>query len=155
MSLAPSLPLDVAAALVFRHGRLLIAQRPDGSHLAGLWEFPGGKREAGETWEDCLRRELVEELDADVEVGELYEEVVHAYPGKTVRLRFYRCRLAAREPRPVGCAAVRWIAPAELAAHQFPPADAVLLERLRHDPRVWEGEAGGSTCGGAGPARPG
>ena len=133
-------PLDVSAALLFRNGQLLIAQRPPGGHLAGLWEFPGGKREPGETWEDCLRRELVEELDAEVEVGPLYAEITHDYPTRTVRLRFFVCRLTAREPRPVACAAVRWVDRSGLDTHEFPPADAALLDRLRTDPQVWSSQ---------------
>jgi 8-oxo-dGTP pyrophosphatase MutT (NUDIX family) len=68
-----SAPIEVAAGLVFRQGRLLITQRPACSHLGGLWEFPGGKREAGESLADCLRRELREELGIEVDVGELVE----------------------------------------------------------------------------------
>jgi len=135
----PAVPavIDVSAALVFRGGRLLIAQRPEGGHLAGMWEFPGGKREPGETWEECLRRELREELDVDVEVGRLFEEVTHAYPTKTVRLRFFLCRLPTGEPRPVGCAAVAWVSPEALGRYEFPPADAGLLQRLASEPSLW------------------
>jgi mutator protein MutT len=122
--------IEVSAGLVFRDGRLLITQRPVGSHLAGLWEFPGGKRELGETWEACLERELAEELDVRVAVGRLFEEVVHDYPGKRVHLRFFVCRLAAGEPAPIGCAAVAWVTAGELGRYEFPPADANLLTAL-------------------------
>lgn len=132
-------PIQVSAALIFRAGRLLIAQRPPGGHLAGLWEFPGGKLEPGETWEACLRRELREELgnEVEVEVGDCYEEIVHAYPEKSVRLRFLRCRLRDGEPRPVQCSAVAWISCDQLDQYRFPPADAALLGRLKADPVVW------------------
>lgn len=130
--------IDVSAALVFRNGRLLIAQRPPGGHLAGLWEFPGGKVEPGETWEQCLRRELIEELDVETFVGPLYQEILHEYPGKTVRLRFFTCRIpSGAEPQPLGCADLRWISREELGAFEFPPADAALLDRLRADESVW------------------
>lgn len=129
--------IDVAAGLVFRAGRLLITQRPPGTHLAGLWEFPGGKLQAGESWEGALVRELREEIDFEVIPGRLYEEVVHAYPEKTVRLRFYRCRAGAGEPRAVECAALAWISKEELSAYAFPAADARLLERLTEDDAVW------------------
>jgi len=85
----PSGVIDVAAGLVERDGLILITQRKEGSHLAGLWEFPGGKREPAETWQDCLVRELHEELAITVTVGELRYETVHHYPEKSVRLRFY------------------------------------------------------------------
>jgi mutator protein MutT len=69
--------IEISAGLVFRDGRLLITQRPDGGHLAGLWEFPGGKREPGESFEDCLRRELREELGLDIEAVEWIESITH------------------------------------------------------------------------------
>src|SRR5208283_5627612 len=121
--------IDVAAALVFRDGRLLITQRHADAHLGGLWEFPGGKREPDETFEACLARELREELGIEVAVGELVESLTHAYPEETVSLRFYRCRWLAHEPRPLGCADFRWVTPETLAEHAFPAADARLLEK--------------------------
>lgn len=127
----------MAAGLIFREGRLLITQRPPGSHLAGLWEFPGGKREPGEPWEACLRRELHEELGIEAGVDGLYQEIEFEYPGKQVRLRFYRARVLEGEPQPLGCAALRWIGPDGLDAHAFPAADALLLDRLRADRVSW------------------
>lgn len=129
--------IPVAAGLIVRDGRLLVAQRPAGTHLAGLWEFPGGKVQPGESWEDALQRELQEELDCTVHVGALYEEVVHPYPGKTVHLRFYRCSLTQGEPRPVECAAVTWTDRERLRQFEFPPADARLLDRLQADTAFW------------------
>ncbi len=130
-------PIQVAAGLVFRRGKLLITQRHREAHLGWLWEFPGGKREAGETFEACLGRELREELGIEVAVGELVQSLTHAYPGKTVHLRFYRCTLTAREPQPLDCSDFRWIGPDELANYAFPAADARLIETLRADPRLW------------------
>ena len=133
-------PIEVAAGLVFRGGKLLISRRRAQDHLGGLWEFPGGKRERGETFEQCLRRELHEELGVNVEVGALLESITHDYPGKRVLLRFFRCRLAAGEPepRPLGCAAVAWVGRAELSDYEFPAADARLLARIKTDPDLWE-----------------
>ena len=122
--------IEVSAALIFRGGKLLITQRHAEAHLGGLWEFPGGKREAGETFEQCLVREIREELGVEISVGELFEEVAHAYPEKAVRLKFFTCKLPAGEPRPLDCAAVRWVTKAELADFGFPAADARLLARL-------------------------
>jgi 8-oxo-dGTP diphosphatase len=132
-------PIDVSAGLVFRAGKLLITQRPAGGHLAGFWEFPGGKREAGESFEECLRRELREELGAEVEVAALLQEITHTYPEKTVRLRFFSCRLGSGEPAALGCQAVAWVTAAELGDYQFPAADAALLARLRSTPEWWVG----------------
>ena len=128
--------IEVAAGLAFRDGKLLITQRPSGTHLQGLWEFPGGKREPGETWESCLVRELREELDVAAEVGTLFEEVRHQYPAKSVHLRFYLCRLLG-EPRAVQCAAVAWVERNRLRDFAFPDADATLLQRLETTPSVW------------------
>jgi len=123
--------IDVAAALIFRDGKLLITRRRDDAHLGGLWEFPGGKREPDETFEQCLVRELREELGVKSSVSELFEEVTHTYPEKTVRLKFFICRLARGEPQPLGCAAVKWAGKSELGNHDFPAADARLLDKLR------------------------
>jgi 8-oxo-dGTP diphosphatase len=129
--------IEVSAALVFRSGKLLITQRHADAHLGGLWEFPGGKREPGETYEQCLARELREELGIEIEVGALFEGVTHAYAEKTVHLQFFLCRLPNGEPRPLGCAALKWVAHEELANHEFPAADARLLEKLASDSRLW------------------
>lgn len=131
--------IEVAAGLIFRRGRLLIAQRRAGDHLGGAWEFPGGKRERGESFEVCLARELREELGVEVQVGQLVEQVDHDYPEKEVHLRFFLCRLTQGEPQPHGCAALAWVAPEELALYHFPPADAQLLEKLRAHTEWWQG----------------
>jgi len=129
--------IEVSAGLVFHNGRLLITQRPEGGHLAGLWEFPGGKREPHESFEDCLRRELREELGIEVEAGPLVESIDHEYPEKSVHLRFFRCAWTAGEPQPLGCAAFAWVTREQLAAYSFPAADARLIEKLQHDPQLW------------------
>ena len=122
--------VEVSAALIFRDGKLLITQRHADAHLGGLWEFPGGKREPNETFEQCLVREIREELGLEISVGELFEEVVHAYPEKTVRLKFFICKILSGEPQPLDCAAVKWVTKAELATVDFPAADARLLKKL-------------------------
>ena len=130
--------IEVAAGLVFREGRLLITQRNTGTHLGGLWEFPGGKREPGESFEQCLTRELGEELGIEVSVGELVESLTHAYPEKTVLLRFHRCIWQRGEPQPLGCADFKWIDSTQLYGYQFPAADARLLDRLKSDTALWQ-----------------
>ncbi len=128
--------IEVSAALIFRDGKLLITRRPAQSHLGGLWEFPGGKREAGETFEQCLIREIREELGVEISVGELFEEISHDYPEKSVRLKFFICQLLSGKPQPLGCAGVKWVAETELAGFQFPAADARLLRKLKGKPNV-------------------
>jgi len=123
--------IEVSASLIFRDGKLLIAQRQASAHLGGLWEFPGGKREPQETFEECLVREIREELGVEISIGELFEEITHAYAEKTVRLKFFICELLNGEPQALGCAAFKWIEKLEMADFQFPAADAQLLEKLR------------------------
>ena len=123
-------PVEVSAALIFRQGKILITQRPTDTHLGGLWEFPGGKRESGESFESCLLREIREELGVEIAVGNLFEEITHAYAEKSVHLKFFICELLTGEPRPLGCAAIKWVGKPELANYDFPAADARLLEKL-------------------------
>jgi mutator protein MutT len=123
--------VEVSAALIFRDGKLLITQRQSGSHLGGLWEFPGGKLERNETFEECLAREIREELGMDISVGELFETVSHDYPDKSVHLRFYVCKPLAGEPQALGCAEFKWVEKEELRNYPFPAADARLLDKLR------------------------
>ena len=130
-------PIDVAAGLVFHQQKLLITQRPAGTHLAGLWEFPGGKREPGESFEECLVRELREELAIEVTLGQLFEEITHEYPELSVRLKFFLCRLAKGEPRAIGCDAYEWVTKEGLDKRDFPPADERLLGRLVDREALW------------------
>ncbi len=127
----------MVAGLVFRDGRLLITQRRAGDHLGGLWEFPGGKLEPGESAAEGLRRELREELGIDAQVGERLGLVEHRYPERNVRLEFFRCTLLRGEPQPLGCQATAWVTAAELERFAFPAADAQLLTQLRASPALW------------------
>ena len=129
--------IEVSAGLVFRNGKLLITQRHKDAHLGGLWEFPGGKRETHETFEECLVRELREELGIEVEVGDLLESLTHTYPEKTVSLKFFRCRWKQNEPRAIDCLDLKWVTAAELRDYEFPAADARLLQMLQGSPALW------------------
>ena len=130
-------PVVVAAGLLFQRGKLLITQRPPGGHLAGLWEFPGGKCEPGETLPECLQRELHEELGVVANVRECVETLEHAYPEKTVQLSFYLCSLVIGEPEGREGQSIKWVGPDELRHYQFPEADAQLLEKLKANPDWW------------------
>ena len=124
--------IEVVAALVQdEKGRYLITQRRKGSHLAGLWEFPGGKREADESLEEALRRELAEELSARFAVGQRVETVRWEYPERTIVIHFYRCRLESGTIEPREDQAMAWVAPERLSDFDFPPADRDLIARLR------------------------
>jgi 8-oxo-dGTP diphosphatase len=121
--------VDVVAAVVERDGRYLITRRLEGTHLAGLWEFPGGKTLPGEQPEDALRRELQEELGVEATVGDLIDTVNWTYPEKSVRLRFFRCALLG-DPRPQERQEMLWVQAGELSTYRFPAADLQLIERL-------------------------
>jgi len=122
-------PIVVVAAVIERDATYLLTLRPDGTHLAGHWEFPGGKVHVSETHVEALRREIFEELDAVAEVGELVHTVTHAYPEKTVELFFYRCRLEG-VPKPMMGQQMRWVPRVELASLPFPAADRDLISQL-------------------------
>jgi len=122
----------VAAAVVERDGRFLITRRLEGTHLAGCWEFPGGKCEADEAASSCLAREMREELDAEVLVGEEILRTRHSYADRVVELRFLRCSLNGT-PKPLLGQEVRWAGREELRALPFPPADSELIELLTPD----------------------
>ncbi len=129
----PAGVVRVAAGIVVQKGRYLIARRPAGTHLAGLWEFPGGKCEPGETMEACLHRELWEELAVRITEPEPVQVVRQAYPEKTVELHFYRCGIRDGTVRPLPGSEVRWVTASELSAFEFPPADQPVIERLQRE----------------------
>ncbi len=129
--------IDVSAGLVFRDGLLLLTQRHQNAHLANLWEFPGGKREPDETFEDCLVRELREELGIESAVHECLHEVTHPYPGKTIHLKFFRCSLVEGEPKAIDCQALAWVTRDQLGDYPFPEADAGLIGHLQENHGLW------------------
>jgi len=119
----------VTAAVIERDGRFLLTRRLEGTHLAGHWEFPGGKLHAGETLEECLAREIREELDARVEVGPEILAAVHDYPDRSIELRFFRCVLKS-DPTPTMGQEMRWVALRDLPSVELPPADDELVRLL-------------------------
>ncbi|MGB9341610.1 MAG: 8-oxo-dGTP diphosphatase MutT [Polyangiales bacterium] len=124
-------PIVVAAAVVIRAGRVLLTRRAEGQHLAGMWEFPGGKLEAGESPEEALVRECREECGIEVEVNDILEVTHHRYPKKEVLLLFYRCGLRAGEVRHLQVADHAWVAPPELDRYPLPPADERVVARIQ------------------------
>jgi mutator protein MutT len=120
----------VAAAIVERDGRFLLTRRLKGTHLAGAWEFPGGKCERGETLEACLVRELREELAVETTVQGLFLVTRHVYAERTVELHFFRAMID-RDPTPQLGQAMRWVPRNELGTLTFPDADRELIDLLR------------------------
>jgi 8-oxo-dGTP diphosphatase len=119
----------VVAAVIERQDRFLVTRRQDGVHLAGFWEFPGGKVADGESHTDALCREIHEELDVNILVRELVLETSHEYADRVVTLFFYRCDLVGT-PRPMIGQEMTWVARDELPFLKFPPADDELIQRL-------------------------
>ena len=123
----------VAAAVLVERGRVLLTQRKRGTHLEGLWEFPGGKVEEGEDPRDALARELREEIGIDAEVGEIVDVTFHRYEAKSVLLLFYATtrRAGSPEPSAIDVAAIEWGDATALDPARFPPADVAVLAKVR------------------------
>ena len=123
----------VAAALIDADGRVLLAQRPEGKSMAGLWEFPGGKVDAGESPEAALIRELHEELSIDTKESCLapFTFASHAYDDFHLLMPLYLCRRWWGDVHPREGQAVKWVRPMRLADYPMPPADVPLVAMLR------------------------
>ena len=130
-------PVKVAAGLVFKNDELLISKRPECVHLGGLWEFPGGKLEIGETYEDCVIREIYEELGIEVKVDYIFEEVLHQYSEITVFIKFFICNLQRGVPKKIQCSDFMWVKRNDLGLYDFPSADIKIISRLRNDNALW------------------
>jgi A/G-specific adenine glycosylase len=120
----------VTAAIIGRRGRLLITQRKPDGFLGGLWEFPGGTQEKGESLEECLKREIREELGVDIEVSELFATVKHSYSHFRITLHAFVCALLRGRIRKLGVADYRWVSLQELHDFAFPKADRVIIQEL-------------------------
>ena len=119
----------VTAAVIRRGNEYFVTRRQRGVHLEGFWEFPGGKCDAAETLEECLRREIREELDAGIVVRGKLLSCTHEYSERTVELHFFECEFVG-EPSPMLGQEMRWVSRADLRSLQFPPADDELIALL-------------------------
>ena len=131
-------PTEVVVAVAFdKDGRFLMTSRPEGKVYAGYWEFPGGKQEAGETVEQCIVREIREELGVCCRVGNFLMSTSKAYPHGEFKLMFYRAELdGTAEPQALVHQELRWVRPEELAQYAFPPADVEIINFLRGTPEI-------------------
>jgi 8-oxo-dGTP diphosphatase len=125
----PREPIVVVAAIIERDDRFLLTLRQPDTHLAGHWEFPGGKCDPSETHAEALRRELHEELDIVAEVGACVFQITHDYRDRSVSLYFYQCTFAG-VPKPMLGQGMAWVGRAELPTLPFPEADRALIDRL-------------------------
>lgn len=131
----PPLPRkSIGVAVIWNgEGQILIDRRPQSGLLGGLWEFPGGKLEPGETIEACIQREIREELGIEIEVGDRLITVDHTYSHFHVTLNVHHCRHISGEPQPIECDEVRWVTLAEIDQYPFPKANVQIIEALRQD----------------------
>ncbi|MBN2423710.1 MAG: 8-oxo-dGTP diphosphatase MutT [Calditrichaceae bacterium] len=126
--------IKVVAAVIFNESKhILVTQRPEGGHLAGYWEFPGGRIEEGESPEQALQREIKEELDIDIAVGDFLWRGVFEYDIKVVDIAFYACKLTDTTQKITckGIAGYRWVLTEEMSRLQFPPADKEMIFKLK------------------------
>lgn len=121
---------EVVAALIWDNDKFMICQRPAHKARGLLWEFVGGKVEAGETKEAALIRECQEELAVTLSVGDVFMEVVHEYPDITVRLTLFNALIAEGVPQKLEHNDIRWITPAEIPQYNFCPADVEILDKI-------------------------
>lgn len=138
---------DVSAAVIWQNGKVLLAQRREEGMLGGLWEFPGGTREADESLEQCLRREIQEELGMEIAVGDHIISVSHAYTHKRITLHAFHCRLVRGTPQPLEVKDWRWVYPHEV--QQYPLS--VVDQRVAQAVLTWIQENGSDA--GPTPAR--
>jgi 8-oxo-dGTP diphosphatase len=124
--------IKVTAAIIMESGKVFIAKRKPPGRMPGLWEFPGGKIENGETPENCLKRELKEELDVDAQIGRHIGTSVYKYDFYTVELMAFRTRIVTGEIKLHDHADMAWVAPGELDKYAFAPADLPFVEMIRN-----------------------
>ncbi len=123
-----------AIGIIIQEGRCLIARRPEGGHVGGYWEFPGGTILPGETPEDCLHREVFEETGLKIDIDRTLTPVEHLYPDRRVHLTFYICRTIENTAYPVENSTVKWVLLKELDRYRFPEANQSILKLLQDYP---------------------
>lgn len=121
---------EVVAALIWNENKFMICQRPAHKSNALLWEFVGGKLEKGETKEEALIRECIEELDIKINVGDEFFDVVHQYPDILVHLTIFNAAISQGTPKLLEHNDIKWITPAEIPEYNFCPADDEILEKI-------------------------
>ena len=123
--------LEVAIALIEQDGKILVARRHPDVHVGGCWEFPGGKRHAGESFEACLVRELKEELNVEAEILGAWTRIDYEYPEHTVTMQGFRCRIVCGEPKALAASEIRWVPISALQPEEFPPANRDSVRALQ------------------------
>jgi 8-oxo-dGTP diphosphatase len=132
----PSMPVSPVhkqigvAVITNRQGKILIDRRKDEGEMAGLWEFPGGKVEPGETIEECIEREIAEELNIKITVGDRLITITHAYKTFNITLYVHECQHVGGEPQPLECQEIHWVEPAQMNRYEFPQANQQIINLL-------------------------
>ena len=122
-----------AAIITNSDNEILICRRGPGGSCQFLWEFPGGKIEPGESPEECLVRECLEELEIDVDIRDLFEQVKYSYPESDIEFMFFRASLKKGVPIPSVHKDIKWVSPDRLKEYEFCPADVYVVEKLTKD----------------------
>lgn len=125
--------ISVTAGLISKEGKFLISKRPEGCHLSGFWEFPGGKQEKNETLEECLKREIEEELDLSIDINEQILTIHHEYETKEVTLHFFTCTPLRGTPRAREGQEIKWVDREDLDKYRFPPPDQYVIQIIASD----------------------
>ena len=130
---SPSLPHKQIGVAVINNqqGQILIDRRKQLADMGGLWEFPGGKIEPGETVEECIQREIKEELDIEIAVGDRLTTIIHSYETFKVTLHIHDCQYVSGKPQPIECEEILWIEPSEIDRYQFPPANIQIVNLIQ------------------------
>jgi 8-oxo-dGTP diphosphatase len=124
--------INVSAAVIVQENKILICQRPEGKNCALLWEFPGGKIEAGETAEVCVIRECQEELGIEIEVQKSLGDISYKYPDVTVHIQFFICKIIDGEIKKKEHKDIKWILIKDLSQYDFCPADKEIIKSLEN-----------------------
>lgn len=119
------------AVIINDEDQVLIDRRPVGGSFGGLWEFPGGKLEPGETAAECIVREVREEIAIEVAVGESLITIDHSYPQVRLTLYVHLCQYLSGQPQTIACEEVRWVAITDLGEYRFPKANGEIIQALR------------------------
>ena len=114
-----------------KQGKILIDRRKEKGEMGGLWEFPGGKIEVGETIEECIKREIKEELDIEIRVGDRLTTITHSYKTFNVTLHVHNCQHLSGQPQPLECEEIRWVEAAQMNQYQFPAANTQIIHLLQ------------------------
>jgi len=122
--------ITVTAAVIWKEGKALITQRPKGVHLEGMWEFPGGKKEASETLEQCMEREILEELGIKIDIEKELLKVRHEYESKVIDLHFFKCVIIEGTASPKEGQEMQWVEPYMLSKFSFPPPDKKIVDYI-------------------------